>query len=189
MVCALQLPSSAHASWFSVLPSEIPETPIDNWEPQSGDALIADTETNIGYLIHSEGGFTSFPIATGQRKIVRYIGRTYNAATPNRHWISLSKEIKDDRTTFGKDGVFFRLSYKDEGTSYGIHSHAAWEAMLGHQMRYRSMGCIIVSPSVLDIVGETFSLNNDALQVVTVDGFDDDGINYVTLKSVLQYGV
>lgn len=176
---------TANAAWFSTIPSEIPETPIAEWQPSTGDFFIADTQANIGYLVHTDGGFTSFPVVTGQKRIVRYIGRTYNAATPDRHWVSESREIKDDRITFGKEGTFLRLSYEGDDTPYGIHTHASADSMLGHQMRYRSMGCIIVSKPVLDIVVQTFGQNGKRLDVLTVDGFGDDMVNYATLKEKL----
>jgi len=130
---------TASAAWFSILPSEIPETPTVEWQAQKGDSFLVDTTKNIGYLVHPKGGYTSFPVATGQKRVVRYIGRTYNATTPNRHWISVSQETKGDRITFGKDGTFFRLSYDGEGTSYGIHSHAYVEKMLSRKSTYVSV--------------------------------------------------
>jgi hypothetical protein len=163
----------------------MPETPITEWHSAVGDSFLVDTQANIGYLIHQDGGFTSFPVATGQRRVVRYIGRTYNATTPNRHWISESKETKGDHITFGAEGTFLRLSYDGEGTSYGIHTHAYAEAMLSHQMRYRSMGCIIVSTELLEIIVKTFVSNGETLDVLTIDGFGDDTVNYVTLKEKL----
>ncbi len=163
----------------------MPETPVAEWQSEPGDSFLVDTQTNIGYLIHRDGGFTSFPVATGQRRVVRYIGRTYNAATPNRHWISSSKETKGDRITFGAEGTFLRLSYDGEGTPYGIHSHAYAEVMLGDQMRYRSMGCVIVSTEILAVIVKTFEENGEQLDVLTVSGFGDDTVNYATLKAKL----
>lgn len=182
--CAMSA-QTASASWFGIIPSEIPETPTVEWQVQKGDSFLVDTTKNIGYLVHLKGGYTSFPVATGQKRVVRYIGRTYNAATPNRHWVSVSQETKGDRITFGKDGTFFRLSYDDEGTSYGIHSHAYVEKMLSDELRYKSMGCIIVSDEVLAIIGETFALNKGSLVVATVDGFPEESVNFVVLRDAL----
>lgn len=185
MVYGLSMTPEAHAaSWFTTIPSEIPETPVADWVPEPGDSFLVDTKTNIGYLIHETGGFTSFPVATGQRKVVRYIGRVYNASTPNRRWVSESKETKGDHITFGAEGTFLRLSYDGEGTSYGIHTHAYAETMLSHQMRYRSMGCVIVSSEQLQTIVETYEGNGGRLDVLTVDGFGEESVNFVTLKTL-----
>ncbi len=172
---------SASASWFSQLPSEVPETHIDQWQSEKGDSLLVDTDANIGYLVHANGGFTSFPVVTGQERIVHYIGRTYNAKTPNRRWVSESIQEKGKSVTFGR-GTFLRLSYEGEGTPYGIHSHAYADTMLSRQMRYGSMGCIIVSKEILDIIIQTFTLNGHHLDVVTTDGFEDGVANYASLQ-------
>lgn len=172
---------------WGLLPSEIPATPFENWLPASGDTFLVDTEANVGYLLHAdEGGYTSFPVATGQHRVVRYIGRVYNATTPVATWKVLSKDIKGDRITFGKLGRFLRLSMEGseglESTSYGIHSHAYASKMLASTDRYRSMGCIIVSDDVLDRIIETYTFNADTLNVKTVAGLGDDSISYEVLK-------
>jgi len=163
------------------MPSEVPATDITEWEVRTGDALIVDTEMNVGYLIHRDGGFMQFPVATGQRRVVRYIGRTYNASTPTTSWAVLDKEVKGDRTTFGKEGLFLRLYDEDGETAYGIHSHRSIDSMLAMQDRYRSMGCILVSQSVLDIIEATFEGNGRRLDVVTLKGFGDAPVTYETL--------
>ncbi len=155
-----------------------------------GDSFLVDTDSNIGYLLHLEGGYTSFPVATGQRRVVRYIGRTYNATTPVASWTSLSEEKKGDRITFGKFGRFLRLSkQEDDGltrTPYGIHSHASAEKMLASLDRYRSMGCIIVSETTLDRIIETFALNNEFLSVKTVAGLGDESLSYEVLMEKMS---
>jgi hypothetical protein len=60
-------------------------------------------------------------------------------------------------------------------TSYGIHATANIEDILASDDRYRSMGCILVSESVLDILEQTYTLNGDMLPVVTVNGLTEDG--------------
>ncbi len=150
-----------------------------------GDSLIVDTETNIGYLIHQNGGFTQFLVATGQKNIVRYIGRIYNAKTPDQAWTVLSKHIKGDRTTFGKHGLFLRLYDEDGETAYGIHGHRSAETMLAADMRYRSMGCIIVSQTVLDIIEATFEGNGQRLDVLTVAGLGEGVVTYQMLQEKL----
>lgn len=179
LVLSLGLTAQTHA--FSLMPSEVPATDIAEWEVRTGDALVVDTEMNVGYLIHRSGGFTQFPVATGQRRVVRYIGRTYNARTPNTSWAVLDKEVKSDRTTFGKEGLFLRLYDEDGKTAYGIHTHRSIDSMLAVQNRYRSMGCILVSQSVLDIIEATFEGNGRRLEVVTLNGFGDETVTYETL--------
>lgn len=141
------------------------------WQPQAGDHLVVDTETNMGYLIHPDGEFTSFEVATGQKRYVRYIGRSYNAKTPDREWTAESLEVKGDRTTFGPSGKFFRLYDEGEKTAYGIHTYKYEEGMF-EGVRYRSMGCIIIREAMLPIIEKTFALNDNKLNVKTVYGFD-----------------
>jgi|GEM_PF-820768 len=176
------LPLSLSAKEITLLPQELPPTPLSRWQTMVGDVLVIDTKDNIGYLVHPEGRYTSFPVATGQRRVVRYIGRIYNATTPTGNWTVLSKETKGDRITFGPLGTFFRL-FDDEDTEqtpYGIHSHAYVDNMLSRAERYRSMGCIIVSDEILAAIEVTYEINNDALPVVTVYGLDQDIVTFVS---------
>lgn len=161
-------------------------TPFTEWQAKQDDELLIDTDANIGYLLHENGHYTSFPVVTGQKRVVRYIGRTYNAATPTSSWQAMSQEKKGDRVTFGKLGRFLRL-YKNDGTEtertpYGIHSHAFIEKMLASMDRYRSMGCILVSEDVLDVILETFTLNDENLSVRTMNGLGDETLTYEVLK-------
>jgi hypothetical protein len=174
----MPLPAQA----FSLLPSEISATDISEWEAQIGDVFIVDTDVNIGYLVHRTGGYTQFPVVTGQRRVVRYIGRTYNARTPNLSWSILDKEVKGDRTTFGKEGLFLRLFDEDGRTAYGIHSHRSIDSMLSEKERYRSMGCILVSQTMLDIIEATFEGSSRKLDVLTINGFGDEPVTYETLR-------
>ena len=142
----------------------------EHWVPEAGDRVIVDTVLNEGYLVRENGDYTSFPVLTGQRRVVRYIGRTYNAATPNKHWTAKSVDVKGRSMTFGETGTFVRL-YDDDGeqTAYGIHSHLTFQKMLDEGDRYRSMGCILVSEDVLKLVTKTFELNGGSLDVTTTD--------------------
>lgn len=180
LVLALGMPLPAHA--FSLLPSEISATDISEWEAQVGDMLIVDTKKNIGYLVHPKGGYTHFLVATGQLQWVNYIGRKYRAKTPDLQWTVLDKEIKSDRTTFGKEGLFLRLFDEDGRTAYGIHSHRSIEVMLAEKERFRSMGCILVSQSVLDIIEATFEGSGRKLDVLTINGFGSEPVTYETLQ-------
>lgn len=184
---ALSLPFSALATGLKWLPSELPETPFAGWSTKPGDSLVVNTDTNIGYLVHEDRGFTSFRVVTGQRRTVQYIGRTYNAKTPVRSWKVTSKEIKKgDKTTFGQDGVFLRMFYKDEKTAYGIHTHRSADEMLLEDQRFRSMGCVIVSKSVLDIIEQTLVTNGNELQVITTNGMGQKPVTYEQLANVVR---
>ena len=155
-----------------------------------GDSLVIDTKENVGYLVHEDGGYTAFPVATGQRRIVRYIGRTYDATTPNRSWTIEKEDKKGDHITFGKSGRFLRLNKHagddDDESAYGIHSHAYADKMLGRADRYRSMGCVIVTENMLDVIEATFRLNADRLRVVTVNGLGEELATLPLLQNIVQ---
>ncbi len=182
------LTATAHAT---ILPSEIAPVPVEQWTVTEGDEFIADTEENLGYLVHKDRGYTVFPIVTGQRKVVRYIGRVYDATTPIKDWTVKVQQKKDDRVTFGKSGRFLRLNTDGgtEETPYGIHSHLYAEKMLAATMRYRSMGCIIVSESMMDTIEAIFKINGDTLHVITVDGIGDELATYPLLQSILASNI
>ena len=152
---------------------EAASTPLSLWEPQQGDSFVVDTRENMGYLVHENGSFTAFPVVTGQRRVVRYIGRTYNASTPNQVWNVKSTHIKGDRMTYGKTGRFMRLFDEDGLTAYGIHGYGNEEEMFGRDSRYGSMGCVIVRERILDIIERTYGLNENALTVITTYGLND----------------
>lgn len=97
----------------------------------------------------------------------------------------LSDERKSRSVTFGQNGTFLRLSYNHEETSYGIHSHLYVQKMLARDNRYGSMGCIIVSEDILDVLQETFRVNGDRLDVVTRFGLGTENIDYAVLKGVV----
>ncbi|MDO8648324.1 MAG: L,D-transpeptidase [Candidatus Peregrinibacteria bacterium] len=153
-------------------PSPLAPTPIQEWAPRAGDQLVIDTQETVGYLIHPNGTYTAFPVATGQRRTVHYIGRVYNATTPERQWTVQSTHIKGDRTTFGPTGKFLRLYIDGESTPYGIHGHRSSVKMLAEDERFRSMGCIIVSEEILTIIEQTYELNSNTLEVTTTYGLE-----------------
>ncbi len=144
----------------------------ETWVPLQGDRVIVDTKENVGYIVRSNGDYTSFPVLTGQRRVVRYIGRTYNAATPDKAWTINSVEVKGRSMTFGETGTFMRLYDDGEKTAYGIHSHLTFQKMLDEGDRYRSMGCVLVSEDVLKLLVKTYETNGNALDVVTVHGVE-----------------
>lgn len=162
---------------LSTPPTLLTSAPRDTWTPEVGDRLIIDTKDNMGYLIHQDGVYLAFKVATGQRRVVRYIGRTYNATTPEESWVAKSLHVKGDRITFGPNGHFLRL-YRDgtENSPYGIHGHAYGERMLGQSVRFESMGCIIVSDELMTLIEETWKLNDEQLPVVTSYGFGTNEI-------------
>jgi hypothetical protein len=140
----------------------------------ANDRFVVDTETNLGYIVRESGEYTEFPVATGQRRVVRYIGRTYDATTPEASWTAKSLQVKGDRITFGKSGKFLRL-FKDgeERTPYGIHDHAYSARMLSQDERFESMGCIIVSTDMFETLQKIFELNGESLSVVTKRNITD----------------
>ncbi len=149
--------------------SAVPIAP-EAWVPQPGDRVMVDTAINEGHLVGEDGTYTSFPVLTGQKRVVRYIGRTYNAATPSKEWIAKSVDVKGRSMTFGETGTFVRLYDDGEKTPYGIHSHLTFQKMLDEGDRYRSMGCVLVSEDVLKLIVQTFELNGGTLNVTTANG-------------------
>ncbi len=153
--------------WFT--PAHPAAVANSDWQPMVGDRFIVDTTENAGYLIRSDSSsYTTFPVITGQRRVVHYIGRTYDARTPNQRWVVKTRHIKGDRITYGPTGRFLRM-YKDgqEYTSYGIHEHRSEQRMFAENERYQSMGCIIVKTAIMDVVEATYELNGDLLEVLT----------------------
>lgn len=146
---------------------------LTQWQVHVGDSLVVDTKTNEGYLIHTDGRFFKFPVATGQHRFVCYIGRCYNAKTPEKTWQIKARTIKGDRTTFGPSGRFLRLFDDNEQTAYGIHEYKYEDRMFSDQPRYKSMGCIIVKKEVMDIIDRTYAVNEGVIDVVTRYGVEE----------------
>ena len=139
-----------------------------------GDHIVVDTKNNEGYVIHpNTQEYIRFPLITGQRRTVNYIGLTYNAATPNRNWIIQSLDKQPDRYTYGPEGHFLRLYADGERTHYGIHGHAAEKTMFARENRFQSMGCIIVQTEILNLLMKTFALNEGKVAVRTIYGVED----------------
>lgn len=152
-------------------PTLVGEVPLNVWVPAEGDRFVVDTSTNEGFLVRRDGAFARMEVATGQRRWVRYIGLSYFAATPERRWEARVQEVKGDRTTYGEDGIFIRLFYKNERTNYGIHAYK--EDRLHEGDRYRSMGCIVPRRADLALILKTFELNPGAFYVVTAKNVAD----------------
>ena len=151
------------------------EITTDEWRMEEGDKVIVDTLINEGYLMHEDGRYIRFHVVTGQRRRVYYIGRSYNAATPNWNWTARSLDIKGDRVTFGPSGRFLRL-YKDgeENTAYGFHEHRDETEMFSGEAdeRFRSMGCIIVQSHIMDLLVATWMENGEELPIITKHGIE-----------------
>ena len=156
--------------------------PVHAWVPEVGDSFYVDTKENMGYLVHTDGVYTAFPVVTGKKEFVYYIGRGYRADTPNRDWVAKSLHFKGDRMTFGAanpkeyshiDGAFLRL-YIDgvENSPYGIHPNRNSKRMFEETERFESMGCVIVSDAMMRVILQTWHLNGEQLNVITRHGLE-----------------
>lgn len=159
---------------------------LQNWIPAVDDRFIADTQMNQGYIVHTNGAYTTFPIGSGKEENVRYAGLRYNAATPDEKWIVKSTTIQKDRATFGKSGLFLRLYYNNGTTEshYGIHATGNITDILSDEDRYRSMGCVLVSNDILEILAQTYLLNGKKLEVVTTHGLPQEENKSLLAKSL-----
>lgn len=178
LAMSLAMPAAAEQIHSFIVPYQVS---LASWEPQVGDRVIVDTQNNQGYIFHENGLYISFPVATGQRRWVYYIGRGYNASTPNWNWEAKSLHIKGDRITFGPSGRFLRL-YKDGeiNTAYGFHEYRTDEEMFGADEqpfeaseRFKSMGCVIVKSEIMDLIVATWEANGEVLPVQTVYGIEN----------------
>lgn len=145
------------------------KTDVAEWEPAIGDTFVVDVGTNTGYLVHEDGRSLSFPVATGRKEYVHYIGRYYKANTPIRTWTAEQKQIKGDRRTFGVSGRFIRLFRDGENSPYGIHSYFKVADWMQEDERYFSMGCVVVTEEIMDVIEKTFDVNEKKLTVITTD--------------------
>lgn len=147
----------------------------EDWEIEQGDRVLVDTKSNTGYMLHTDGRYLEFEVVTGQRRFVSYIGRYYNASTPNWNWVAKTIHTKGDRLTFGPSGRFLRL-YKDgeEHTAYGFHEYGQEdEVFSGMDTRFRSMGCIIVRIPMMNLIVSTWEQNDGYLPTKTIHGIED----------------
>lgn len=150
------------------------------WEPQTGDHLLVDIDTNTGYLKHTNGETLSFKVATGQKKWVYYIGRHYFAETPNKEWTAKSLELKSDHFTFGESGRFLRLYDNGSRTAYGIHPFKYEKETFSKDNRYISYGCVLVTEDIMDTITKTYKLNNNSLKVHTYHSTKGDTQKHIT---------
>ena len=160
---------------FLVLPP-VPawaSTQVDpsRWVPQEGDIAIVLVDSDELYLLHKDSSFyVHVPVATGQLRYVRYIGRTYFAKTPLREWVMKGEmETKWDRTTFGEKGRFARLHWKGEKTPYGFHHYKYFDDVMQREVRKESMGCVLLSDEMMDVM-QAYLDEGLELKVVTTEG-------------------
>lgn len=142
---------------------------INEFVSSNGDHLRVNLEKGIGYLLNYRNKqFTIFPVLSGQRRHLCYIGRCYYGATPEQEWVVREMNIQSDRITFSASGKFLRLYEGGElRTSYGIHGHAYFDSMIQKDTKFQSMGCILVADEVLDVIEKSFHANGDELRVLT----------------------
>ncbi|MBT4120044.1 MAG: L,D-transpeptidase [Candidatus Peribacter sp.] len=171
----LSVPTAPIAQTVGLDSAPVPhEISAEKWHIEEGDKIIVDTKNNEGYIFHSDGRYINFEVVTGQQRWVYYIGRSYNASTPNWNWTAKSMHTKGDRLTFGPSGRFLRL-YKDgvDHTAYGFHEYGQEDEIFnGMDTRFRSMGCIIVRVPIMDLLVKTFE-QNESIEVITKNGVDD----------------
>jgi len=149
------------------------EMTVTDWQPEAADEIFVDVSANIGYILHENGDYISFPVATGLQKQIYWVGKKYFAATPVDSWVIQARDIQIDKVMFGKTGRFFRL-YVDGGkTSYGIHGYAYFQKWLEEDDRYKSYGCIVVSEAILDIVDATYVKAGKTIRVTTMSGSEE----------------
>lgn len=111
--------------------------------------------------------------------MIYYIGRYYNATTPEREWKMKTKHIKGDRWTFGDRGIFLRLFYKGESTPYGIHSMKNIDEKFEKPAdeRFISAGCGIVNEPMLDRLMAMMELSGDeGVTVITKYGIEQEDL-------------
>lgn len=144
----------------------------ETWEPQAGDELFIDVDSNMGYMLRSDSDeFFSFVLATGVRKKINYLGRNYFAATPKGQWVAKARKIQTDRVMFGKTGRFLRLYWGgDTFTNYGIHGYAYFDKWAKSDDRYKTYGCIAVSEDILDLIEQAYFLGEEQMRVTTMAG-------------------
>lgn len=147
---------------------------IEDFTANSGDYMVAHLEEGIGYLVNDEKRhYASFPLLSGQKRYIRYLGRGYFAATPEQTWVVKEKNIQGDRVTFGKTGEFLRLFANGKRTHYGIHGHRSYDVMIARETKFQSYGCIIVSDFVLDVIEKSFLENGGELMVITTNDLSE----------------
>ncbi len=165
------LPVVLAATWVPVAQaasSDWNQVEVAEFEATKGDYVMADLKNSTGYLLNDETKtYASFPLLSGQKRKVYYLGRSYFAATPEQTWIVRELAIQSDRVTFSKSGEFLRLYDGEKRTSYGIHGNKYFQTMTSRENKYVSMGCILVADDVLDIIQNSFDADEKEMRVIT----------------------
>jgi len=131
-----------------------------------GDYFMVDIDAGFGYIMNDDlGRFTAFPVMTGAR----------GTPTPEEHWVILSKHVKGNHFTFGRTGEFLRMYRVKDGekpkrTAYGIHNYALFDEKVADDTKFLSLGCVLVSEDVLNIVEESWLVNGRAMDIYTKHG-------------------
>lgn len=166
----LLLPKVAQASFLDFIDDDEmwALVEINTFEPAGGDYLVADIERSVGYLVSPEHHeIMPFVLLSGQKRFRGYFSGEYYEGTPEMDWVVRQLDIKGDRVTFGDTGRFFRMFDGEGRTAYGIHSHKYFQYMSDSDNYFRSLGCLIVSDDVLDVIQKSFELNGEILNVTT----------------------
>ena len=102
--------------------------------------------------------------------------------TPETDWVVKEKNIQPNRVIFGETGEFLRM-YKngDIRTGYGIHNYKFFEYEIENGRKFLSLGCILVSAEVHDMIEESFLANDSALEMKTVRSMG--------ISEMLRYGI
>lgn len=132
--------------------------------PSVGDYFLVDVSNAVGYLINDGSRYyTDFPIMTG----------SLSTPTPYKEWVVLDKNIQRNRVTFSESGEFFRMYIDGKTrTSYGIHGYAYFNDEIEKGRKFLSLGCVLVADDVLDLLEESYILNNNSLRVSTREVID-----------------
>lgn len=152
------------------------------WNPQQGDWLLVNVIDNTLQIVREDYSKVSkkFEIGSGRNngKMMHYLGRTYDPATPMMVWEIRSKVQQNWFNVFGSkeanEQLFLRL-YEVKGdqrlyTSYGIHTVPNIEDLLVENDGYNSWGCILTRYQLLKFLEVIYDLNDGAVRVVTNSG-------------------
>lgn len=132
----------------------------DKYEPREGDYFLVDIDDALGYLVNDGYmTYTVFPIMSGATR----------TPTPEEEWVVKEKNIQSNRIVFGETGEFLRM-YKNDGdtrTGYGIHNYAYFEEEIEKGTKYLSLGCILVSADIHDLIEESYLANGENMKMIT----------------------
>ncbi len=146
----------------------------DKFQVSEGDYFLVDIDDAFGYLINDDNKtYTVFPVMTGALR----------TPTPEQEWAVKEKNIQPNRVIFGETGEFLRM-YSNEGntrTGYGIHNYGYFEDEIERGTKYLSLGCILVSAEVHDVIEGSYLANGESMHMITT--------NDVNLSSYIKLGL